>query len=62
MKYELDEAQRQLLVRALAVQALESPGFADASRRIAVQFSASVMFDSFVEAMDQSVEETDDGV
>lgn len=52
MKFELeDEAQRQLLVRALAEQAIHSPGFADASRRIAVRFEAGEMFDSFVEVM-----------
>lgn len=52
MKFELeDDAQRQLLVRALAEQAIQSPGFADASRRIAVRFSAGEMFDAFVEAM-----------
>ncbi len=52
MKYELeDDAQRQLLVRALAEQAIHSPGFADASRRIAVIFDAGEMFDAFVEAM-----------
>lgn len=52
MKFELEnDAQRQLLVRALAEQAIQSPGFADASRRIAVRFDAGYMFDAFVEAM-----------
>ena len=33
---KLDEGQRQLIVRALSIQALRNPGFSSASREAAV--------------------------
>lgn len=44
---ELEEGDRQLTVRALAVQSLESPGFTQASRAIAMKLGGGGMFDEF---------------
>lgn len=46
MTFDLDEADRQLTIRALAVQSLESPGFELACRKIAILLEGEVMFDS----------------
>ena len=47
-KPDIDEAERQLIIRALAVQSLESPGFRDACRKIAVKLQGGEMFDEFM--------------
>ena len=46
MRFDLDESDRQLTIRALAVQSLESPGFEPACRKIAVILEGEEMFDS----------------
>lgn len=45
MNLELEEVDRQLVLRALAVQSLESPGFEHASRNIAKILQGEVSFD-----------------
>lgn len=44
---EIEESDRQLTIRALAVQSLESPGFTQASRAIAMKLGGGGMFDDF---------------
>ncbi len=55
MMLELDHSDRQLVLLALAVLSLRSPGFEDALNRIAVRLDnvcngRAVMFDAFREA------------
>lgn len=45
--FGLDEGQRQLTLRALAVQGLRSPGFKMASREAAEALHGGAMFDEF---------------
>lgn len=47
MTFDLDEDDRQLTLRALAVQSLESPGFELACRGIAILLEGEALFDSF---------------
>ena len=52
IQLELEESDRQLVLLALAVLSLESPGFDDALNRIAVRIDnvekdRGVMYDSF---------------
>ena len=44
----LDESDRQLMLRALAVQSLESPGFEQACRKIAILLKGEPLFDEFM--------------
>ena len=48
----LQEADRQLIIRALAVQAHTSPGFHDACQRIALELEGTFMFDEFYALLD----------
>ncbi len=45
------EMDRQLMIRALAVQSLESPGFEAACRKIAVKLQGEGLFDEFMRLM-----------
>ena len=53
--FQIDESQRQLTVRALAVQSLVSPGFVHADREIAEILQAGEMFDEFRRLLDDIV-------
>ena len=53
--FQIDESQRQLTVRALAVQSLVNPGFVHADREIAEVLHAGAMFDEFVRLLDDIV-------
>lgn len=53
--YGIDEGQRQLMIRALAIQALVNPGFKDASREAAVALYGPEMFDEFIGLLDDIV-------
>lgn len=53
--YKLDESQRQLTIRALAVQGLRNPGFAAASREAALELEGGAMFDSFTKLLSDLV-------
>lgn len=46
--FDLDESDRQLTIRALAVQSLESPGFELACRKIAILLEGEPLFDEFM--------------
>ena len=46
-----DESDRQLTLRALAIQSLRDPGFEYASREVAKKLSGEDMFDSFRELL-----------
>ena len=54
--FGLDEGQRQLTIRALAVQALRNPGFKMASREAAEALHGGKMFDEFVRLLDDVVD------
>ena len=49
--YGIDEMQRQLMIRSLAIQALVNPGFKYASREAAVALYGAEMFDEFERLM-----------
>jgi hypothetical protein len=61
---QLDEGQRQLIVRALALQGLRNPGFSTASRTAAVAIyggtelasPGGLMFDEFKRLLEDVVE------
>lgn len=53
--FRIDEGQRQLTVRALAVQSLVNPGFVHADREIAEILFAGDMFDEFRRLLDDIV-------
>ena len=53
--YGLTESDRQLIVRALAVQALTDPGFAFASRQAAIQLRGESMFGEFVILLEDTI-------
>ena len=53
--YGLVESDRQLIVRALAVQALTDPGFAEASRQAAIQLHGEPMFEEFVILLEDTI-------
>lgn len=61
---DLDEGQRQLIVRALAIQGLRNPGFSNASRTAAVAIyggdlltsPGGLMFDEFKRLLEDIVE------
>ena len=53
--YGIDESQRQLMIRALAVQALTDPGFAEASRQAAIQLHGEPMFEEFVILLEDTI-------
>lgn len=53
--YGIDESQRQLMIRALAVQALVNPGFKAASREAAIALYGAEMFDELVRLLDDIV-------
>lgn len=53
--YGLDESDRQLIVRALAVQALTDPGFAEASRQAAIQLRGETMFGQIVIFLEDTI-------
>ena len=48
----LQESDRQLIIRALAVQSHTSPGFHDACKRIADELEGTFMFDEFYNLLD----------
>lgn len=60
MKFEIDEMDRQLTIRALAVQSLTSPGFEHACRKIAVTLEGEKMFDQFMSYMEDLYEVDDE--
>lgn len=47
MTFEIEEADRQMIIRGLAVQSLRSPGFEYACREISKVFRAEEMFNGF---------------
>lgn len=53
--YGIDEGQRQLMIRALAIQGLVNPGFKDASHEAAVALYGAEMFDEFIRLLDDIV-------
>lgn len=53
--YTLDESQRQLTIRALAVQGLRNPGFAAASREAAGKLEGAAMFDQLTKLLEDVV-------
>ena len=53
--FGIDESQRQLMIRALAIQALVSPGFKSASREAAVALYGPEMFDEFIRLLEDIV-------
>ena len=53
--YGIDESQRQLMIRALAIQALVNPGFKMASREAAVALYGGKMFDDLIRNLDDIV-------
>ena len=53
--YGLAESDRQLIIRALAVQALTDPGFDEASRQAAIQLSGEPMFEEFVILLEDTI-------
>lgn len=52
---EIEEGERQLIVRALAVQAKQYPGFMAACRQSAVTFKAVKLFDDFLKLLPDRV-------
>ena len=58
LKFE-DESDRQLTLRALAIQSLRDPGFEYASREVAKKLSGEAMFDSFRELLRDSTDLAD---
>ena len=58
LKFE-DESDRQLILRALAIQSLRDPGFEYASREVAKKLSGEGMFDSFRELLRDSTDLAD---
>lgn len=55
LTFKIDEGQRQLTVRALAVQSLVNPGFVHADREIAEILFAGAMFDEFLGLLEDIV-------
>ena len=53
--FGIEESQRQLMIRALAVQALVNPGFKPAGREAAVALYGAPMFDEFIRLLDDIV-------
>jgi hypothetical protein len=51
----LEEMDRQMIIRALAVQAHSAPGFRDACAKIAENLQGTFMFDEFYSLLDGSV-------
>jgi len=54
--WRLEEDQRQLMIRALAVQALSSPGFFDACERSAAQLDGNLIFDEFYRLLKDAIQ------
>lgn len=54
-KFVIEEGQRQLMIRALAVQSLTDPGFAEASRQAADQLGGEPMFGQFVIFLEDTI-------
>ena len=54
--YILDESQRQLTIRALAVQGLRDPGFQAASREAANKLEGATMFDDLTKLLEDDGE------
>ena len=50
-QFTIEEADRQMIIRGLAVQSLRSPGFKMACRLIAANLQGTDMFDNFCEVM-----------
>lgn len=53
--YDFDEGQRQLTIRALAVQGLTTPGFQAASREAAGKLEGAAMFDELTKLLEDTV-------
>lgn len=62
MQFELDEGQRQLTLRGLAVQSLRAPGFEMACREIARALDGEELFDTLRRLRSDVEPPADDGL